>query len=65
MSLYRIYPLDRAGRVGSPMDAEFDDDREAVLYARGLGEKVRDGCEVWRLTHFVGRFHFQPSPEPA
>jgi len=58
MPFYRIYPLNPAGRVGAPLDAECEDDIAAILAARELDERERHGCEVWQLTRFLGRFHF-------
>ena len=64
MPQYRIYPLNPAGRIGAPVDAECADDAAAILVARDLQEHVRHGCEVWELTRFLGRFHFQAGHAP-
>jgi hypothetical protein len=58
MPHYRIYPLNSAGRIGAPVDADCPDDASAILTARDLDEQLRNGCEVWQLTRFLGRFHF-------
>jgi hypothetical protein len=65
MPFYRIYPLSPAGRIGSPIDAECADDAAALVAASLLEEEVADGCEVWELTRFLGRFHFRAAREPA
>ena len=58
MAFYRIYPLNPAGRVGAPVVAECADDVAALVAASLLVERVSNGCEVWELTRFLGRFHF-------
>jgi hypothetical protein len=65
MSFYRVYPLDPAGRVLAPLDADCADDTEAIVFARDLGQQVRHGCEVWQMTRFVGRFYFEGARAPA
>jgi hypothetical protein len=45
------------------VDAECADDLAAIRAARALDARVRNGCEVWQLTRFLGRFHF-PASEP-
>lgn len=62
MSFYRIYPLDRTGRIQLPLEADCADDGEAIRHARGLGGRIRHGCEVWHATRFLGRFHFEGEP---
>jgi hypothetical protein len=59
---YRIYPLTPSGQIDAPVDAECDDDAAAIRAARALDERVRNGCEVWQLTRFLGRFHFPHGP---
>lgn len=61
MRYYRIYPLTPSGRIDAPVDAECIDDVAALFAARALDELVRNGCEVWELTRFLGRFHFPAS----
>jgi hypothetical protein len=58
MPHYRIYPLNAAGRIGAPVDAECPDDVAALYAARELDQQMQNGCEVWELTRFLGRFHF-------
>lgn len=58
MPFYRIYPLNPAGRVGAPVDAECPDDAAAIGIAHDLDARMPNGCEVWQLTRFLGRFHF-------
>jgi hypothetical protein len=58
MPHYRIYPLNPAGRIGAPVDADCPDDSAAILAARDLDRRLQTGCEVWELTRFLGRFHF-------
>ena len=65
MPFYRIYPLNPAGRVCPPVDAECADDSAALVAASLLEEEVRNGCEVWELTRFLGRFHFAAEPARA
>ena len=65
MAFYRIYPLSPAGRVGPPVDAECVDDAAALVAASLLDDRVKDGCEVWELTRFLGRFHFQAPRAPG
>jgi hypothetical protein len=65
MPHYRIYPLSQTGGVGDPMDAEYIDDATALVAASLLDDKVRNGCEVWETTRFLGRFHFQPTRPPG
>lgn len=64
MPSYRIYPLNPAGRVGAPIDADCADDAAAILAARDVDVRERHGCEVWQLTRFLGRFHFTAEPPP-
>lgn len=65
MPHYRIYPLNPAGRIGAPVDADCADDAAAIRAAQALQTRVRDGCEVWELTRFLGRFHFRSEPVAA
>jgi hypothetical protein len=65
MPFYRIYPLTPAGRVSPPVDAECADDAAAIVTASLLEDKVANGCEVWELTRFLGRFHFKATRPPT
>lgn len=68
MPHYRIYPLNAAGRIGFPIDADCPDDGAAIRAARELDARLQHGCEVWELTRFLGRFHFhaeRPRSEPV
>jgi len=64
MPFYRIYPLNAAGRVQQPVDAECADDAAALVAASLLEDRVANGCEVWELTRFLGRFHFAGARRP-
>jgi hypothetical protein len=64
MPFYRIYPLGPNGRVQPPVDAECADDASALVAASLLDDRVANGCEVWELTRFLGRFHFQAPRYP-
>jgi hypothetical protein len=47
------------------VDEECADDVSAIVAASLLDDKVKNGCEVWELSRFLGRFHFQASRPAA
>jgi hypothetical protein len=62
VSVYRIYILDAAGRIGAPPHViECDDDNQAIRQARQyVGGRV---TEVWRDITLIGRFESAPLRE--
>jgi hypothetical protein len=62
VSVYKIYVLDAAGRIGAPPHViECDDDSQAIRQARQyVGGRV---TEVWRDITLIGRFESEPPRE--
>ncbi len=53
MAHYRIYDIDRTGRIKNGQDAECDDDAAALLIARS-GMNFGTAREVWQGRRRVG-----------
>ncbi len=64
MASYRMYCLDRAGRIGFAEWLEAEDDSEALALARNLKEGVLK-CEVWRGNRLVSSLSHEASPRPS
>ncbi len=57
---YRVYPIGADGRYRPPVELECADDAEAVAAVSELGQAMANGCDLWQLRRFLGRF----SPGP-
>ena len=52
---YRIYQLDKQGRIEGSVDASCEDDKQAVVLAEQLTASGGQ-IEVWAMHRLVGRF---------
>ena len=52
MPAYRLYRLDRAGKIEAAEWIAADDDAQAIQLARETG----GACELWDRGRLVGRF---------
>jgi hypothetical protein len=63
LAYYRLYTLDRAGRISDVRIWEGEDDAAALAWAAGQGHV--HGQELWNLDRLVRRFSPEPQAPPA
>ncbi len=54
MPAYRIYPLDRHGKIFSASDGEYDNDAAAMTAARAM-TPIGTRADVWQLARRIGQ----------
>jgi len=58
--LYRVYPLGPDGRYLRPIELECESDDAALAALTGIDPPFAQGCEIWQLKRFLGRFRVGP-----
>ena len=63
MDAYRLYSVDRTGKIVSVRRLDAECDEEAVQFASALHRDA--DCELWKDNTFIAAIPSMPEPSPS